>query len=296
MELGITTYITDFMQERLLTEEREGTIEAQSEKYLLMTEKIEQINEEPVRAEESAEESNKLKTIFLHNISHEIRTPMNGIMGFIQLLKSPDLSEENKLDYIKAIEQSGTRMLNLINDLIDLSELEAGIISCNSKETNLNRMFGQLFNFFKPQADNKNLGIDYKTEFSDESCTIETDEIKLYQILNHLLKNALKFTKEGAVSFGYYLKSNMLVFYVQDTGIGIHESHKGIIFERFTQVEMSVSRKFEGAGIGLSIVKSYVELLGGTIWVESELGKGSVFSFTIPLIWCKCICQRLNTP
>lgn len=243
------------------------------------------LKEECVQVNEKIEECNKLKASFLHNINHEIRTPMNAIMGFIDLLKSKDISDKKKLEYINIIEKNGNKMINILNDIIYLSEIEAGLISANPKGTNLNQMLWHLYTFFNPDALEKNLVLEYKTVFADESCTIVTDESKLHQILSELLRNALKFTDSGKITFGYFPIGRSLEFYVYDTGIGIHEDKKEIIFEPFVQGVTSVSRNFEGLGIGLSIVKSYVELLGGSIWLESELGKGSVFSFTIPLIW-----------
>jgi PAS domain S-box-containing protein len=237
---------------------------------------------ELIKAKEKAEESDRLKSAFLANISHEIRTPMNGILGFAELLKEPDLSYENQKEFLEVIEKSGYRMLNIINDLIDISKIEAGETTLRIKKTNINKMLRELHLFFMHEGGRKNIHMDFYCELADEESFIETDGIKLNQVLTNLIKNALKFTDEGSIRFGYSVKKSMVEFYVSDTGPGIPPDQKDLIFERFRQSSLNLTRKYEGAGLGLAISKAYVEILGGSIWIESELGKGSTFFFELP--------------
>ena len=236
---------------------------------------------ELIKAKEKAEESDRLKSSFLANISHEIRTPMNGILGFAELLNEPDLSSENQKEFIDLIGKSGQRMLNIINDLVDISKIEAGETTLRIRKTNINRMLRELHLFFKPEADQKTLMINYHCDLSDESSFIETDDQKLNQILSNLIKNSIKFTDQGSITFGYKRQNSTLEFYVTDTGSGIAAEHKKIIFDRFRQGTLHLTRKHEGAGLGLAISKAYVELLGGELGVESDLGIGSTFRFNL---------------
>jgi len=238
--------------------------------------------EELIKAKEKAEESDRLKSAFLANISHEIRTPMNGIMGFAELLKEPDLDPENQIEFLEVIEKSGQRMLNIINDLIDISKIEAGETTLRIRKINVNRMLHELHLFFMPEGSKKNICIDFHCDLTENESTIETDGTKLNQVLTNLIKNALKFTEEGSINFGYRVKEQVLEFFVSDTGPGISDDQKDLIFERFRQSSLNLTRKYEGAGLGLAISKAYIELLGGSIWLESELGKGSTFFFTLP--------------
>ncbi|MES2574875.1 MAG: ATP-binding protein [Bacteroidota bacterium] len=247
-----------------------------------------------VVAKENAEESDRLKSAFLANMSHEIRTPMNGIMGFAELLKRPNLSPLEQQEFISIIDHSGDRMLNIINDIIDISKIEAGLMSVSISETNINKQMEYIYNFFKPEMDQKGIEIRLQNGLSMDKSTIKTDPEKIYAILTNLVKNAIKFTTTGCIEFGYILKSvntdsknNLSVefeleFYVRDTGIGIPKNQLAVIFERFRQSSESMTRSYEGAGLGLSISKAFVEMLGGKIWVESKKDKGSTFYFTIP--------------
>ena len=233
-------------------------------------------------AKEKAEESDLLKSAFLANMSHEIRTPMNGILGFVELLKHPILDGEDQLNYVRIIEESGKRMLNIINDIISISKVEAGQTEVFNSETNINDQIYYIYTFFKLEAKNKNIDLYYKNGLPDQESMIITDREKIYAIFTNLVKNAIKFTQRGFVELGYEKKGDFLEFYVRDTGIGIYPDQQSIIFERFRQANDSLSREFEGAGLGLAISKAYVEMLGGKIWVESDYGKGSVFYFSIP--------------
>ncbi len=233
-----------------------------------------------------AQESDRLKSAFLANMSHEIRTPMNGILGFAGLLKEPDLTTEEQQEYIEIIENSGARMLNIINDIISISKVESGQMEIAISETNINDQMKYIYTFFKPEVEGKGMKFIYKNGLTDNDAVIKTDKEKVYAILTNLVKNAIKFTKSGSIEFGYILISGIaekeLEFYVKDTGMGVPEDQQGFIFDRFRQGSESLSRNYEGAGLGLAISKAYVEMLGGRIWVESKLGKGSGFYFTLP--------------
>ncbi len=235
-------------------------------------------------ANEKAEESNRLKTAFLQNISHEIRTPMNGILGFAELLRDSCLTPDQIKEYVDIIEQSGKRMLHVINDILDLSKIETGQVEAQIQEAPINGLMHDLMVFFRPEAQAKELSLSLHCDLPDQQDIVVTDFPKLSQVLSNLLKNALKFTLRGSVSFGYKVCEGELEFFVRDTGVGIPELQKEIIFERFIQGNMTLTRDFEGTGLGLSIARSLVQLLGGRIWVESAVGKGSDFRFRIPLI------------
>jgi hypothetical protein len=264
----------------LMLIQKNQEIESQNEEY-------KQINEELFKAKEHAEESDRLKTAFLQNMSHEIRTPMNGILGFSELLKNPGLTGDKQQQFIGLIEQSGQRMLNIINDIVNISKIETGQIDLDLKETNVNQLLNHLYIFFRPEAEGKELKLTLKIGLSDELSKIETDDTKLIQVMSNLIKNSLKFTKTGTIEFGYRQKEKVLEFYVHDTGIGIALEMQNKIFERFRQVEMATARNYEGAGLGLAISKAFVEKLGGNLWVDSELGKGSTFFFNVPYISTK---------
>ncbi|HDR50711.1 MAG TPA: hybrid sensor histidine kinase/response regulator [Mariniphaga anaerophila] len=233
-------------------------------------------------AKEKAEESDRLKSAFLANMSHEIRTPMNGIMGFTELLKEPKLTGEEKGEYIKIIQKSGQRMMNTINDLIEISKIESGAVELHVSEVNLNEQLDYFYNFFKPDAEKRGLKFSCYKALPFKEAVIETDREKLNGILSNLIKNAVKYTNEGTIEFGYHIKENQLDFYVKDTGIGIEKDRQEVVFDRFIQADLSLSKPYEGAGLGLSIAKAYVEMLGGRIGLESEFGKGSRFWFTLP--------------
>jgi PAS domain S-box-containing protein len=243
-----------------------------------------EIVEDLIEAKNKAEESDRLKSAFLANMSHEIRTPMNGILGFTDLLRKPDLTDKDRTDYIDIIKKSGDRMLNTINDLIEISRIETGQLMVSYSETNLKEMLDFLFGFFKPQADQKNLKLLNKTNLRDEEANIQTDKDKLERVLINLIKNAIKFTDEGSIEFGCNLLNGHLKFYIIDTGIGIPEMQHEAIFGRFIQGDYSLSRIYEGSGLGLAISKNYIEMLDGKIWLESEPNKGTSFFFTIPYL------------
>jgi PAS domain S-box-containing protein len=235
-----------------------------------------------IAEKERAQESDRLKTAFLHNVSHEIRTPMNAIIGFSTLLNDPELSDEDRNQYIEIIFQSGSQLLSIINDIVDIANVESGQAKANLSVFNLNAALKSLGEQFSIIGKKNNVSLSVKTTLSDDESTILTDHTKLIQILSNLINNAIKFTKDGHVDFGYVLSEKFLEFYVKDSGIGIPSEYHSRIFDRFYQIDSAVSRQYSGAGLGLSICKGYVDLLGGTIDVESESGKGTIFRFTIP--------------
>jgi hypothetical protein len=248
-------------------------------KIRLLEERIK--NEEDLRiAKEKAEESDRLKSAFLANVSHEIRTPMNGILGFSALLSESELSGEEQQEYISIIQKSGARMLNIINEVIDISKIESGQMEINIQETNVNKQIEYIYNLFKPEAESKKIVLNYKLLEND--ATIKTDREKLYAILTNLVKNAIKFTDKGYIEIGVMSRLSELEFWIKDTGIGIHIDRQKAVFERFVQADVSDIQARQGAGLGLSITKAYVEMLGGRIWVESEYGNGATFYFTLP--------------
>ncbi len=237
---------------------------------------------EIIRAKEKAEESDRLKTAFLHNISHEIRTPMNAIVGFSALLSEPGLDTSGQQSYIEIISQSSDQLLTIVSDIIEISNIEAGIIKITETNVNVNSVLTRIYNQFTTIVSEMGIAFTFDTPLNDSDAVINTDKTKLVQILTNLVDNAFKFTNKGQISFGYVVKKEDIEFYVSDTGIGINEELYTRIFDRFYQVESKVSRQFEGTGLGLSICKAYVEFLGGKIWLTSEVGKGSVFYFTLP--------------
>ena len=239
-----------------------------------------------LREKEKAQQSDVLKSSFLSNMSHEIRTPMNGILGFSQLLIN-ETDPKVRSNYVNIINESGDSLLNLINDILDISEIEAGQGKIVHKAFDLHKLLDELCDTFKEQKEKLNKDkIEIKLELPD-SYSIKkllSDPFRLRQILSNLINNALKFTESGSITFGYKKQlQNKLLFYVRDTGIGISKEKQEIIFNRFLKIEDSFQKLYRGAGLGLSISKQLVGLLGGNIWVESEPGKGSVFMFTLPL-------------
>lgn len=265
------------------------------EKKLLAT--VEAKSAEIVAALEIVEQSNKLKDAFLANISHEIRTPMNGILGFIELLKIKNLNTNEKAKYIDIIETSGYRLLNTINDIIEISKIESNQITIHQSEINLNDILNYHLNFFKPIAQNKGLQIKISEKITTKNAIINSDKNIIDNILTNLINNAIKYTHNGSVNIGTYVENNWVIFYVKDTGIGIPANRIESIFERFVQVDTQAVQMQEGSGLGLSIVKGYVNALQGKVWVNSEPGIGSTFFFSIPYnpVYTNCLVDEKNT-
>lgn len=240
---------------------------------------------ELIEAKQKAEESDNLKTSFLANMSHEIRTPMNSILGFSDLLINDEVQVEKQTEYLKMIHSNGTHLLNLINDIIDISKIEANQLRISKKETSVNIILDELFLDFSNRKINNNLKFKFElTKGSqNDNFSIITDGLRLKQILINLLSNAFKFTDDGLIQFGYKIrKDGILQFFVKDSGIGIPEDKHELVFSVFQRLEDSYDKNYSGAGLGLSITKSLVEKLGGHIWLMSKPGEGARFYFTIP--------------
>lgn len=236
-----------------------------------------------IRAKERAEENDRLKTAFLANMSHEIRTPMNGIMGFTEVLKDPSLTPENRIAVIDIIEKSGRRLFNLINDLIDISLIESRQITLNYSPVDVKSECETLQTLFQKEATEKKLKLLFREPELPLGNQFFTDKTKFVSILSNLLKNAIKFTEHGEITFGYSAEADMIRFFVKDTGIGIPVEKQNLIFERFVQADNRFSRGYEGAGLGLSIAKAYIDIMGGDISVISEEQKGTEFIVRLPM-------------
>lgn len=232
-----------------------------------------------------AEESDRLKTSFLTNLSHEIRTPLNAIIGFSTLLNTKEVSREDQKEYLRLLGNSGKLLLEIIDNIIDISKIESANLSVNKTNSNINTMLDELLIDFKEHKDNiklDSIDLTLHKAIQDKELYIYTDIKRLKQIFTNLLDNALKFTSKGKVEFGYKLNENEVLCFVKDTGIGIKDDEVEFIFDRFRQADESTTRKYGGTGVGLALTKSLVELLGGKIWVESKTGQGAKFYFTIP--------------
>ena len=241
------------------------------------------IIEELMYAKEKAEESDRLKSAFLANMSHEIRTPMNGILGFTELLNDPNFSGEEKQNFINIIQKSGQRMLNTVNDLIDISKIETGQMAVVLSETNVKEQLLNMYCFFEPEAVEKKLKFILNNNLDDGNALVVTDAVKLDSILTNLIKNAIKYTDTGKIEIGCNCKNHEIEFYVKDTGIGIPKYRQNAVFNRFEQADVGDKRAYQGSGLGLAIAKAYVEMLEGRMELESEPGYGSTFRFFIPL-------------
>jgi len=243
-----------------------------------------QMEADLIVAKEKAEESDRLKSAFLANMSHEIRTPLNSIIGFSELLTDPAFEVDQKTEFINHIITNGNNLLNIISDIVDISKIESGEITIRNSVIPVKSLLNNIRDIHLPKVEEKNLQLKCICSFPEE-CTksVFADKERLYQIFNNLISNALKFTSKGYIEIGCRQVGEMIEFQVSDTGIGIPPDYHHKIFDRFRQVEASYTRKFGGNGLGLAISKNLVELMGGAIWVESEVGKGSTFYFTLPL-------------
>ncbi len=244
-----------------------------------------EVEKQLTRAKERAEESDRLKSAFLANMSHEIRTPMNAIIGFSDLLADPSLDSPEIGLYTSVIKERCNNLLQIVNDILDISRIEANEIELNENVFSLNALIEELYIEYAQKLINENkfqIVLNISKAFSDEESILYADEVRLKQILCNLLDNAIKFTKNGEIEFGYKPSGkDHLEFFVRDTGIGIHPDKHEIIFERFRQIDESLDREYGGNGLGLAICKAFVELMGGKIWLESELERGTSFYFTI---------------
>ncbi|MBN2663592.1 MAG: response regulator [Bacteroidales bacterium] len=265
---SIATFISPILNARLQRDQQEK--------------KRKKAEEELIKAKEKAEESDKLKTAFLHNISHEIRTPMNAICGFSDLLSNPNLTQEKRNNFTTIIQKSSNQLLSIVTDIVTISTIETKQEKLNIEKVCINTLLRELYNIFEPQTLVKKLNLRLNKQLTDLQSNVYTDKTKINQIISNLISNAIKFTNTGSIEFGYILEHTNLRFYVTDTGIGIQTEACEKIFERFTQADETIHVNYGGTGLGLSIVKGYVEILEGKVWVQSEPNKGSTFYFTIP--------------
>ncbi|GAA4274851.1 transporter substrate-binding domain-containing protein [Aquimarina gracilis] len=244
--------------------------------------KIRQKTKELRIAKELAEESNQLKTAFIHNISHEVRTPMNGIIGFSELLNDPGTTPEKQREYSKIIIESSHQLIRIIDDIIEISKLQTNQVELQLEEVNLNELLETLFSQFQNLAIDKKIAIHLDNKLTEEEGTILMDKSKIRKILTNLIDNAIKFTQKGLVEISSEVKANKLFITIRDTGIGINTKDQEIIFKNFSQSEKEVTKSYDGLGLGLSIAKKNAELLKGNITFNSILGKGSTFTLEVP--------------
>lgn len=245
------------------------------------------ITNELTEAKNKAEENDKLKSAFLANMSHEIRTPMNAILGFSELVKDAETTKEDREQFLGIINKSAHHLLHLINDIVDISKIHANQLKISQSQCHINALLHEKQISFRSELEllkDKDIKLELNFGLSNDKDLVITDISRLEQILNNIIGNAIKFTREGKITIGYELIEQEIVFSIADTGIGIDNKQKEIIFERFMQADPSISREFGGTGLGLAISKACTELLGGEIWFESEVGIGTKMSFSIPYI------------
>ncbi|MBI9038077.1 MAG: tetratricopeptide repeat protein [Bacteroidales bacterium] len=252
----------------------------------LQNEEIKKNRIEIIAAKESAEESDRLKSAFLASVSHEIRTPLNGILGFSELIRDMELSLSERNEYIDLISLNGQQLVAILNDIIDISQIETGQLKMNPIDCNIDSLLFDLLTYYegyKKIIGKPGIKIRLKKNQIKSDLILKVDTYRLKQILSNLIGNATKFTDKGYIEFGYIFKNEVIEFFVKDTGIGIPKENLEMIFDRFRQVDETLSREYGGTGLGLAISKQLVNLMDGDIWVKSEVGKGSTFYFALPL-------------
>ncbi len=244
--------------------------------------KIKQKTKELRIAKENAEESDRLKTSFIRNISHEIRTPMNGIIGFSEFLDNPDLTDSERQEYARIIINSGKQLMSIIEDILEISKLRSKQVKVNIEKTNLIVLLKALFSIFEIKAKEKNIELYLENGLPDDQNLVLIDKSKLNKIVSNLLDNAIKFTNEGYVKVYYKIENNHIIISIEDTGIGINPKDQENIFRSFSQSEKEISKNYGGLGLGLTLAKENVALIGGQIRFKSEKGKGTTFTITLP--------------
>lgn len=280
--------LTEKKKQEKELEEKNISLNLQNKEYEKLNKELQQINKQLIIAREKALESDRLKSIFLNNMSHEVRTPMNGIVGFAEFLQNENLSHDKRLYYSKIIGNNVKQLLKIIDGILDISTLEAKQVKPEFSEFSLNDFLMNLFVDYTKVLREKNIEFKLSNALSSNESTLISDKTALAKILHNLIDNAVKYTHQGFIEYGYSLSAlngrQTLTFFVKDSGIGIDKPNHAIVFERFGQADKNISANYGGTGLGLSIAKAFVELLGGEIWFESELGKGSIFYFTIPYL------------
>lgn len=282
---GTHTDIADQKMQELELLKTQMQLEQQNEEYLKLNEELQRINEQLFTAMKKAEESERLKSVFLQNMSHEIRTPLNGILGFTSLLtEKENISQSKRESYSAIINRSAESLMQIINDILDLSRLETDQFSLNIKNFVLNNTLNDLYTLFRKRLHDKNKEhIQLKVLNPSNQIILHTDETRLSQILINLLDNAIKFTKEGSITFGVKeITNEKIKLLVSDTGIGISREKHAVIFDRFAQADINTSINYGGTGLGLSIVKKLVSIMEGKIEIVSEIGIGSTFIVELP--------------
>lgn len=260
------------------------------EKYIFEQKKLQEQLENNLAelsvAKQKAEESDKLKSTFLANVSHEIRTPLNSILGFSELLlEQQTIKSEKEYKFIKNINDSGKYLLKIIVNILDISMIESKQMKYYIHEVNLNRVFEELQNIFYPTIkQSKSVNFKFINNFEQDDIIINTDGARLKQVFINLIRNAIKFTQQGEIAIGYEIESEYIKFYVKDTGKGISKENKSLIFDLFVKGQENELENLDGTGLGLAISRGIVNVLGGNIWVDSTVGRGSTFFFTIPLV------------
>ncbi|MCB2195236.1 MAG: PAS domain S-box protein [Bacteroidetes bacterium] len=289
--LGVFRDITEKKRAEILLKNKneelqaaEEELRASLEEVKFVNDELENRNEELFIAKEKAESADKLKSAFLANMSHEIRTPMNSILGFSELLKNDSFPKEKKNHFIDIINRNGEQLVSIITDIVDFSKIEANQLDLHYREVNLSEIFHDIYYTFNVHYGLENKDVKLKLELpSNKNIILNTDGNRLKQVLSNLVGNAIKFTQEGEITLGFKKEYDKVVCFVKDTGIGIKKDKLDVIFERFRQADDSRTRKYGGTGLGLTISKRIVGLLGGKMWVHSIYGEGSQFYFTLKL-------------
>ncbi len=277
----IYTDVTELKSALSKVEQSSTKLQEQNIAYQQLNTELTEINEDLVNAKEKAEQSDQLKSAFLTNMSHEIRTPMNGIIGYVDILMSEE-DETQRQNYLQVIKKSSHQLLNIVNDIVEISKIESGILESHYSDHKLEDILQRLTELFQEEAANKGIELQIINQLEPDT-VIKTDIQKLRQILENLLRNAIKFTDEGCIELRIEKEEEFYYFKVKDTGIGIDPEYHEQIFNRFHQAQLSEDVLRGGNGLGLAISKAYIENMGGSIWVESEPGKGSEFYVKHPV-------------